>query len=199
MNSGENNRGLYATKFGMFAISLFPMWLVLFIKDIDIPVYFGHDWQFVGWNRLLTYGNSIATGSAVMMIVAISAFGRLRHRTKGSPKGLPTTIAKADDRSVDYVNTLATIITLLGVVLVPIQTFREFLLFVVLMALIVVCYVKTSLYYSNPILAFLGFRLYTVRTNCIKDDFIGLFRGELKVGNTVIYYHVSDNVYYLES
>ena len=101
------------------------------------------------------------------------------------------------DRNIEYVNTLATIVTLLGVVLVSVDTLRGFLIFVILMAFIIVCYLKTNLYYCNPIFAALGFRLYTVNVSGMPDEAIAVYRGVLEVNYSVNYYHISDNVYYL--
>jgi hypothetical protein len=102
-----------------------------------------------------------------------------------------------NDRNIEYVNTLATIVTLLGVVLVSVETLRGFLIFVILMAFIIVCYLKTNLYYCNPIFAALGFRLYAVNLNGMPDEVIAVYRGVLEVNCSVNYYHISDNVYYL--
>ena len=62
---------MFRNKLKLFAISLTAVWIVLFIKNVDIPVYFGGDSQFVGWARLLTYRNLIALFSVVMMAVSI--------------------------------------------------------------------------------------------------------------------------------
>ena len=190
-------RGIFTKKSSLLSISLLPMWIVLFVKNIDIPIYFGYDWQFVGLERLLSYWNIVALISFVMIIKGLACFHQLQHRMKGSPGGLATTISKVNDRNFDYVNTLATILTLLGVILVPVDTLRGFLIFAILMALIIVCYQKTNLYYSNPIFAALGFKLYTINGNGIQNESIAIYRGDLRDGSCVRFYHISDNVYYL--
>ena len=190
---------MFQYKFKLFSISLVFVWIILFVKNIDIPVYLGPDPVFVGWKRLLSYGNLIALVSFIMFIVALLAWHQLNHRLKGSPSTLKTRISSVHDRSFDYVNTLATVTTLVSIILVPTDTLREFLIFMLLMAAITVCYLKTNLYYSNPIFAALGYRLYTIKVEsiAIPDDSIVIVRNQIQLGDYIRCFHISDNVYFL--
>ena len=71
---------MFRNKLKLFTISLTAVWIVLFIKNVDIPVYFRGDSQFVGWARLLTYRNLIALFSVVMMAVSIHSIIQLRRK-----------------------------------------------------------------------------------------------------------------------
>ena len=190
---------MFQYKFKLFSISLVFVWIILFVKNIDIPVYLGPDSVFVGWKRLLSYGNLIAIASGVMFVVAMLSLHQFNHRLKGSPSTLKTKISSVHDRSFDYVNALATVTTLVSVILVPTDTLREFLIFMLLMATITVCYLKTNLYYSNPIFAALGYRLYTIKveSNAIPDDSIVIVRNQIQLGDYIRCFHISDNVYFL--
>lgn len=190
---------MFRNKLKLFAISLTAVWIVLFIKNVDVPVYVGSDAQFVGWARLLTYRNLIALFSVGMIAVSIHSFIQLRHRLKGSPSGLAVTLTEVKDKSYDYVNTLATIVTLFSVVFISVDGLRDFMVFWVLMAVVVICFLRTNLYYSNPMFAALGYKLYTVNSSSekLKDNAIAIYHGNLNAGDIVRYYHISDNVYYL--
>lgn len=190
---------MFNYKFKLFTISLVFVWIILFVKNIDIPVYLGPDPVFVGWKRLLSYGNLIALFSAVMFVVAILSLHRFNHRLKGSPTTLMTKISSVSDRSLDYVNALATVTTLVSIILVPTDTLRDFLILMLLMATITVCYLKTNLYYSNPIFAALGYRLYTIKVEsaAIPDDAVVIVRNQIQSGDYIRCYHISDNVYFL--
>ena len=190
---------MYRYKFKLFSISLLAIWLVLFIKNVDIPIYWGVHSQFVGWVLLLTYRNVIAFLSLIMFFIAIYNLIQLKHRLKGSPGCLTMTLVKIHYRSYDYVNTLATIVTLFSVILIPIESLRDFIVFLLMMSIICICFLKTNLYYSNPIFAALGYRLYKVEVNNNKfpKEFIGIYYGNLSIDKKVFSYHVSDDVYYL--
>ena len=190
---------MFRYKFKLFAVSLVFVWIILFVKNIDIPIYLGPYPVFVGWKRLLSYANIIALVSVVMFIVTMLSLHRFNHRLKGSPSTLNTKITSVRERSFDYVNALATETTLVSIVLVPADTLREFLIFMLLMATIAVCYLKTNLYYSNPIFAALGYRLYTIKveSSAIPDDAIVIVRNQIQSGDYIRCFHISDNVYFL--
>jgi len=191
---------MFANKFKLFSISLIAMWVVLLVKNVDIPVYFGTDAQFVGFGRLLTYGNVIALISFVMLAIALYSIHQLNHRLKGSPDSLTITLTAVKDRSVEYVNVLATVVTLISVILVPTESLRDFIVFILLMTVIGICFVRTNLYYSNPLFAALGYHIYTVGSNSSKllVGSVAISRKKLMVGDKVRSYHISDNVYNLE-
>ena len=191
---------MFANKFKLFSISLMAMWVVLLVKNVDVPIYFGDDAQFVGFRRLLSYRNIIALGSFVMLAIALYSIHQLNHRLKGSPDSLKITLTEVGDKSVEYVNVLATVVTLISVILVPTETLRDFIVFVMLMTVIYICFNRTNLYYSNPLFAALGYHIYTVGSNSIKLPLrsIAISRKKLAVGDKVVCYHISDDVYSLE-
>ncbi len=191
---------MFSNKFKLFSISLIAIWAVLLVKNVDVPVYLGADAQFVGFGRLLSYRNVIALVSAVMGVIGLCSIHQLNHRLKGSPNSLKITLTDVSDRNVEYVNVLATVVTLISVILVPTETFRDFLVFILLMTVIGICFVRTNLYYSNPLFAALGYHIYTVGSSSEKLPVgsIAISRKKLTVGDKVVSYHISDNVYSLE-
>lgn len=187
-------------KFKLFSISLSAVWLVLFVKNVDIPVYCGKDAVFVGWNRILSYSNIVAALSFIMIVIAVYSLLQLSHRFKGSPTFLPVEVMEVQDKNSEYINTLASMVTLFSVIFVPCSTIRDFVVVIIMMTVIVLCFLKTNLYYSNPVCAAFGFRLYTASSTCnsIPSNSIVVYHGILKDGDMVHPYHVSDNVYYLK-
>jgi hypothetical protein len=135
-----------------------------------------------------------------MFVVALYSINQLNHRLKGSPETLKMTLTKVDDRSVEYVNVLATVVTLISVILVPSESLRDFIVFVMLMTVISICFMRTNLYYSNPLFAVLGYHIYTVGSESGKlpTGSIAISREKLSVGDNVLSYHISDNVYSLK-
>lgn len=175
---------------------MLPMWLVLFIKTVSIPCYFGLDWRFVGWDMLITVPNSIALVCFVLVALSLWYLHHLMHRLKGSPSALPLSIKHMNSINLDYINTLSTIVTLFSVLLIDYETIRDVILLVVFMVIIMMCYTKTNLYYCNPVFAALGFRIVSVNTNCntiVPDGSVVLYRGELGIRISV--HHLADNVY----
>lgn len=164
-------------------------------------MYCGKDAVFVGWNRILTYSNIVAVLSLIMIVIAVYSLIQLSHRLKGSPTFLPVEVTGVQDKNSEYINTLASVVTLLSVIFVPCGTLRDFVVVVIMMAVIVICFLKTNLYYSNPVFAAFGFRLYTAGSTCnsIPSNSIVVYHGILKDGDMVHPYYVSDNVYFLKN
>ena len=84
-------------------------------------------------------------------------------------------------------------------IFVPVDALRDFIVFTIIMMVITVCFLMTNLYYSNPLLAALGYHLYTIKTfsTNIPDGSVAIYHGNLKINQQVYYYHIADDVYYL--
>ena len=175
------------------------IWMVLFVKNVDIPLYFGADWQFVGINRLLSFQNLIALLSLIMIVVASFSLIQLRHRLNGSPDSLSTTIIDLQDKNYEFINMLTTIVTLFSVIFVPVNSLRDFVVFLILMIAISTCFLKTNLFYCNPIFSALGYRLYKVTTSSgtLPNDSVAIIHGTLHKQDSVCYIKVTENVLYL--
>jgi hypothetical protein len=58
-------------------------------------------------------------------------------------------------------------------------------------------FVKTNLFYKNPTLALLGYRLYKVDSEGT-TNLIFISREHLNKGDTVLNIHLSDNIYFVK-
>lgn len=105
---------------------------------------------------------------------------------------LPKTIIKIEDQNYEHLTFLTTyIIPFLRVKLEG----RDLLVTTLLLIIIGAIFIRTNLFYKNPTLALLGYKLYKVDTE--KDNGLILISKEyLKIGDKVHYIHLSDNVYF---
>lgn len=79
-----------------------------------------------------------------------------------------------------------------------ISTFNGLLLMVVLVAIIIKLLAKTNLYYQNPILIILGYRVYRFSFTCNSQyvgECIGIAINELNISNTIEYKNIEENVF----
>lgn len=145
---------------------------------------------------IVTVANTIAFCAALLFIASVFYCYRLCYRLKGSPSSLPVKISNYEEKNVDYINMLATIVTLFSVLLIDYKGIRELLLLMVLLFVIFVCYTKSNLYYCNPVFATMGFKIAVVNTNDnekLPDGSIVLYKDKLK--ERVEPYHIADNIY----
>lgn len=107
---------------------------------------------------------------------------------------LPKVIKKIEDQNYEHLTFLTTyIIPFLRVKMEGRDLVITFLLLIIIGAI----FVKTNLFYKNPTLALLGYRLYKVDTE--KDSgLIFISKQSLKTGDKVHHIHLNDNVYFVK-
>lgn len=177
------------TKFQLFVVSTLPVWLILFAKNIP---YWYED-------------NSSLPSLLVLAVAAIfSLYGLyliycIRFKLKGSPNSLPVTIVEVKDKTSEYVNSLSTLFSLFPFVSSDVETPKDLIVALLILGVVYVCFTKSNLYYSNPVLALLGLKIGEVVTSedCkeLPTNSIVIYRGELR--ETMSPYVVDDKVYFL--
>lgn len=188
-------------KYKLYCISFTAMWLLLFIKTIKLPIYLGHDWCFAELDVIFSIANIVAYASMILLILSIYYIYQLYHMKLGAPCSLPIQIKKVEYKDYDYVNTLATIITLFSVLLINYETIRDLMILLTLLIVIYMCYASTNLYYCNPIFAFMKYRIAIVQTEnknqVLPNDSIVLTKEGIKEGDRIQPHYIADNVYIL--
>lgn len=186
-------------KFKLLLISTCTMWTILLIKTLSLPICltFWKGFEWVPLKTIFCPSNIVAFVSAICILLGGWSLWILNNKLKGSPISLSIKIKNYTDQSQDYVNSLATLITMFAVLIVKYDTYQDLLVLMVMLAIIYVCYTQTNLYYANPIMALLKYKIAKVETNpeCMElpTDSIVLYKGEKK--DNVIPYHVADNIY----
>ena len=71
------------------------------------------------------------------------------------------------------------------------------LITVLLLIIIGAIFVKTNLFYKNPTLALLGYKLYKVDTEK-SNNLIFISKADLNLGDIVYHIHLHNNVYFVK-
>jgi hypothetical protein len=131
--------------------------------------------------------------SLFFLFLGIYFYLRFTYLLKGSTM-LPKVIKKIEDQNYEHLTFLTTyIIPFLRVKMEGRDLVITFLLLIIIGAI----FVKTNLFYKNPTLALLGYRLYKVDTE--KDSgLIFISKQSLKTGDKVHHIHLNDNVYFVK-
>lgn len=181
-------------------MSMELIFILVFIKAIDFPVYFGFDWEFIGWESLLGYlcesRNIIAILCAAGVIWSEAAYGLFRYQLKGTPNSIPDTLKNVENKDVEYLSLLLTIIT---IVCFDFGNLRDIIIFVIVYILYWIITIHTELYATNPLLRFRGMHLYTATADKIGEGTMFLSYENIKPGQDVIrqYKKISKHVYVL--
>jgi hypothetical protein len=106
-------------------------------------------------------------------------------------------VVENEDASLNFFLTL-----IIPLLIDDVETIQGALTFVCIVLLICRLLYKTSLFYANPVLALLGYRIYefSFEDNPLyrKDKYIGLCKGTLKNGQSVEYKEITDKVIYIK-
>lgn len=183
-------------KIGLFFLSLWLLFVMIIIITIDIPIYLKDDRQFIGFGNLLI-SNIIPFFCVLALIIGIISFIDFNYRIKGTPE-LPFRIEKIE--SIDYEH-----LTFLTTYIIPLVCFqfdniRYIFAFTIILLVIAVIYIRTDLFYANPTLAILNFRIYKVngqfRNGENRKSIILITKTKLAEEDQVKYYKLDERIYY---
>lgn len=150
-------------KIEMYIMSLWLLFLLVAVKEfhfISWEVSFKRKdiWEFIVLNAL-------TISSIVLLFIGLIFYWRFTYKLKGSTK-LPKIIKKIDDQNYEHLTFLTTYI--IPFVRVKLEG-RDLLITILLLIIIGAIFVKTNLFYKNPTLALLGYRLYKVDTETTQN------------------------------
>ena len=179
-------------------MSMELIFILAFIKSIDIPVYFGSDWEFIGWSELFLHRpeNFVAFFSLLGFMWSQGVYWMLRHKLKGSPDTLPIQIRNIGNKDAEYMSLLFTILTIVSF---DFSNIRDIIVFAIVFLLYCVLLKRTDWYAASPILALKGFRLYTGETDKLPKGILFLTCEDLPLEQEVArpYQKISQTVYWL--
>lgn len=185
-------------KTNLCIMSMELIFILAFVKSINIPVYFGSDWEFVGWSNLFLVrpGNFIALFSLLGFMWSQGVYWTLRHKLKGSPDTLPIKIRNIENKDVEYMSLLFTILTIVSF---DFNNIRDIIVFAVIFILYCVLLRRTDWFAASPILALKGFYLYAGETDKLPKGTMFLTYGEIPFNPEIVrtYQKISETVYWL--
>lgn len=178
----------------LFIISLWFLFLILFIIKADIPISFAKESRFIGFQRLITT-NSIPLFALIFMILgAFFYFDFNNNVSKGAPL-LPRKILSIKNISSETLAFLATYVMPLACL--DMDKSRALPLLILLVSLIGWIYIKTNLFYTNPTLAIIGFKIYQIDTKTEKDMIV-ITKHLLKANDSILPRHINENIYFVK-
>lgn len=183
-------------KVELFITSLWLLFLLVFIYTIRIPTYFGANYEFIGFLNLLEL-NIVPSVCIIFMLFGLFYYFKFDYKiVKGAPN-LPQKIIKVSDINYETVSFLITYIIplLLFVMDFDVHNIRNLIMFLAILLIIGTIYCRTNLFYTNPSLAILGYKIYKVET-AQNSDMIVIIKGKLHEGDFILPRLIDDNIYF---
>lgn len=183
-------------KIELYVISLWLLFILIIIVTIDIPICFKNSCSFIGY-EILFVTNIIPILTFVLLLLGILFFFNFKYKLAGSQQN-HITVKKIENRNYEHLTFLSTyIIPLIAFDLT--KTRYAIVLFLLLVA-IGIMYVKTNMFYTNPTLALLGYKIYkvdaTFRTG-YEEEIIIISREDVSQGDTLSYKLINEKIYYV--
>lgn len=185
-------------KLQLYIVSLFFLFVLLFINKV--PDCWGSDCELICWSSdnvwTCLWENKYTIGSLIMMVLGLVCYYRINYTFSGAG-GLSEEVEKIEDQNFEHLTFLATYI-------IPLLTFdldfhleerRNGLMFLLVLILIGIIYLRTNMYYTNPTLAVFGFRIYKADT-LNKKNIILITKCRIQESETISCRPISDNVYF---
>src|SRR5690606_32350596 len=183
-------------KIGLFFLSLCLLFLLLIIITAKIPICFTANCEFVGWSNLFK-NNLIPIFCIVALIIGLISFLDFRFQMNGTPE-LSFKITELENIDYEHLTFLTTYI--IPLVCFQFDDLRYIITFIVILFLIGLIYIRTDLFYANPTLAILGFRIYKVsgkfRNGEIRNGKILITKNILTVDDRIKYFKLDERIYY---
>lgn len=153
--SAETSCGL---KVRFYIMSLWILFVFIFILTVDIPISFAADAKFIGFAELFRR-NILAIVSLSCSIVSWLISKNMEYQWKGVSHP-PYRIKAIKNENYEYLTFLTTYI--IPLICIDLEDLRYVITLVVLLLVIGYIFIKMDLYYGNPTLALMGYRLYRV-------------------------------------
>lgn len=183
-------------KVGLYIISIALLFCFIIVLKIDIPIYIGENWKFIGFKNLLQK-NIIPLICFVFLLWALFEYKKFKFDLRGATD-IPFQIKRIESVNYEHLTFLATYV-------IPLVSFdfnseRYLIVLGVLLIVMGIIYVKTDLFYANPSLALLGFHIYKVdgdfKNNEVRTCLIIIALSKLSKNDRVSYIKLDERIYY---
>ncbi|MAO65309.1 MAG: hypothetical protein CL666_09950 [Balneola sp.] len=183
-------------KTGLFILSLWLLFFLIIIITVEVPFCWGPDCQFIGFVELVG-DNIISLICLVALMLGAFSYWDFSYKIKDAPE---LSFKITSIKNIDYEH-----LTFLTTYIIPLVCFqfddvRYQAVFIIILTVIGIIYVRTDLFYANPTLAILRFKLFKVsgdfRSGESRSEIILITRDQLNLDDRVKYLKLDDRIYY---
>lgn len=168
-------------KIQFYLMSLCLLFVLIFLLTVDVPLSFDPNAKFIGLEKLLKR-NWVALSSLILALVGLLCAFIIQRKWAGLSNP-PYTIKTIKNENYEYLTFLTTYI--IPLICIDLSEIRSICVLVVLLILIGFIFAKMNLYYGNPTLALMGYKLYRAEIEGVDspDGVILISKNQLAKGN----------------
>lgn len=183
-------------KIGLFFLSLWLLFVLIIIITIDVPACLTDECGYIGTTQLIAQ-NIIPILSLIALIIGGVSYWDFRWKVRGTQE---LSFEVTEIESIDYEH-----LTFLTTYIIPLVCFqfgdtRYQIVFVLILVIIGMIYIRTDLFYANPTLAILQFRIYrvsgTFRNGEVRPNRILITKEKFELNDRAKYIKLDERIYY---
>ena len=183
-------------KIGFYFLSLWILFVLIFIITIKVPICMFENFTLVDL-KCLFFNNILPVFSILASLIGGHAYFDFIRQTKGT-KELSFKVIEIENVEYEHLTFLATYI--IPLVCFQLENLRYVVVLIILLVVIGCIHIRTDMFYANPTLALLKFRIYKVkglfRVGEIRENMILITREELQTKDQIKYIKLDKRIYY---
>ena len=181
-------------KIKLYIMSLWLLFVLIFLLTIDVPLSIWKSKSALEWFDVLK-NNWLPISSLIMVIIGACIAKSIQRKWTGSCNP-PVIIKSIRNENYEYLTFLTTYI--IPLICIDLTKIRYVIVLIVLLILIGYIFIKMNLYYGNPTLALMGYRLYRAETENSVDseEIILISKDYLAKGKSIKWIEIDKNVWF---
>lgn len=192
------NRKINFLKFGMYLLSLWLLFILIIVNKINIEICLSC--RFANTNEILKIleNNILPLSCIIFLSISFIFYFYFKHLINGAKNG-PYEIIDIEDKSSEHLVFLATyVIPLVGFSLDDIRQIINLYITLIILGAI---YIRTNLFYANPTLSLLGFKIYSAKIHIEdKDKWVILIaRDNFEINDGINIYQLDKKIFFAKN
>ncbi len=186
----------YWRKFNLYILSLAILFVFIIILSVQLPNDYSKYQCFQCWKALLSR-NILPIICMLLLAYCSLAYYIFNIDLKGS-ENIPFKIQEIEDINYEHLIFLATYV--IPLISFDLENLRQIIILILLLVIMGAIYVKTNLFYANPSLALLGFKIYKVEGNFkgnVNKTITVISKNKLTKEMRVSYIKLDETIYYV--
>lgn len=183
-------------KIGLYFLSLWLLFILIIVITIKIPFCSSKESSLTGFTFLIKT-NIIPSLCLVSLIIGCFSYTDFKFQIKGTPE---LSFKIKDVENIDYEHLTFLTTYIIPLVCFQFENLRYIIVFVILLIVIGSIYIRTDLFYANPTLAILQFKIYRVngefRNGETRNNKILISKDKLCKDDRVKYFKLDERIYY---
>lgn len=190
----KNNRKQTFLKLEFYILSLWLLFILVFVLTVDIPISFDKSANFIGWGVLL-YKNIMPLISIICMTSTVAISYHLKYIFSGTTE-LPYKIVTIKDKGYDQMSFLTTYI--IPLVCLNLNSIRYQITVMIMVLAIGVMFLKMKLYLGNPTLLLMNFKLYEIVVEGRNETIVVISKQRLNRNAMINWIRLDENTWYVK-